>query len=109
MSKSQIESLNDFARVRLSKHFFMRDFLFSETASVLGLNNLPNNKELAIEAGKVYVKTCLSLSKTYGGVFMCVLRFEAKRLIKQVMRLVQVAQQTTGITVGIFVMLRALR
>lgn len=52
MSKSQIESLNDFARVRLSKHFFMRDFLFSETASVLGLNNVPNNKELAIEAGK---------------------------------------------------------
>ncbi|WP_338517453.1 hypothetical protein [Alteromonas gracilis] len=50
MSKSQIESLNDFARVRLSKHFFMRDFLFSETASVLGLNNVPNNKELAIEA-----------------------------------------------------------
>ena len=34
------------------KSFFMRDFLFSETASALGISNLPTDKELAVKAGK---------------------------------------------------------
>jgi hypothetical protein len=54
MSKSKIASLDEFARTRLSNSFFMRDFLFSETAATLGLQNLPTDKELAIKAGKAY-------------------------------------------------------
>ena len=52
MSKSKIASLDEFARTRLSNSFFMRDFLFSETAATLGLLNIPTDKELAISAGK---------------------------------------------------------
>jgi len=52
LSKSKITALDTFARVRLSKSFFMRDFLFSETAAALGLSNLPKDKDLAVKAGK---------------------------------------------------------
>lgn len=52
MSKARITTLDMFARVRLSKSFFMRDFLFSETAAALGLSNLPTDKDLAVKAGK---------------------------------------------------------
>lgn len=46
-----VTSLTDFGRVRLSKSFFMRDFLFSDIAAVHGFNNAPDNPDLAIEAG----------------------------------------------------------
>lgn len=52
MSQAKISSLDDFARIRLSKTFFMRDFLFSETAAILGMSNIPTDKDLAIKAGK---------------------------------------------------------
>ncbi len=47
-----VSALEDFGRVRLSKSFFMRDFLFSDIASVHGLLNVPDDPLLAIEAGK---------------------------------------------------------
>lgn len=46
-----VSSLTEFGRVRLSKSFFMRDFLFSDIASVHGLNNVPDDPALAIAAG----------------------------------------------------------
>lgn len=46
-----VQALSDFGRVRLSKTFFMRDFLFSDIASVHGFNNVPDNPDLAIAAG----------------------------------------------------------
>lgn len=46
-----VSSLTEFGRVRLSKTFFMRDFLFSDIASVHGFNNVPDDPELAIAAG----------------------------------------------------------
>jgi hypothetical protein len=52
LSKSKITALDTFARIKLSKSFFMRDFLFSETAAALGLSNLPKDKDLAVKAGK---------------------------------------------------------
>jgi hypothetical protein len=52
MSKSKITKLDDLARTRLSKTFFMRDFLYSETAATLGLINIPSDLELAIKAGE---------------------------------------------------------
>ena len=51
MSKHQITKLDELARIRLSKHFFLRDFLYSETAAVQGVNNIPDNIELAVAAG----------------------------------------------------------
>ncbi len=46
-----VSTLADFGRVRLSKSFFMRDFLFSDIAAVHGLNNVPDDPDLAIAAG----------------------------------------------------------
>lgn len=48
---STVTSLTDFGRVRLSTSFFMRDFLFSDIASIHGFNNVPDDPELAIAAG----------------------------------------------------------
>lgn len=47
-----LSALDDFGRERLSKHYFMRDFLYSEIASVHGIPNVPDNAALAIEAGR---------------------------------------------------------
>jgi hypothetical protein len=46
-----VTALSDFGRVRLSQSFFMREFLYSDIASVHGLNNVPDDPELAIAAG----------------------------------------------------------
>lgn len=46
-----VASLSEFGRVRLSKSFFMRDFLFSDIAAIHGLPNVPDDPDLAIEAG----------------------------------------------------------
>lgn len=48
---TNVASLTEFGRVRLSKTFFMRDFLFSDIASIHGFNNVPDDPELAIAAG----------------------------------------------------------
>ncbi len=44
--------LEKLGRVRLSRHFFMRDFMFSETAAAHGILNIPDDADLAIEAGR---------------------------------------------------------
>ena len=51
-NKSMMDALEAFGRERLSKHYFMRDFLYSEIAAVHGIPNVPDDPELAIEAGK---------------------------------------------------------
>ncbi len=52
MRKPQsVQSLADFGRTRLSKTFFMRDFLFSEIAALHGFANIPDDPDLAIAAG----------------------------------------------------------
>ena len=45
-------ALEAFGRERLSKHYFMRDFLYSGIAAVHGIPNIPDDPERAIEAGK---------------------------------------------------------
>ena len=52
LDSSAVRALEDFGRVRLSKHFFMRDFLYSEISAVHGIPNVPNEPDLAIEAGR---------------------------------------------------------
>ncbi|HTG37181.1 hypothetical protein [Sphingomonas sp.] len=46
-----VAALNELGRVQLSPSFFMRDFLYSEIAALNGLSNIPDNPDLAIEAG----------------------------------------------------------
>ncbi len=46
-----VQSLTDLGRMRLSKSFFMRDMLYSEIAALHGLQNVPDDPDLAIRAG----------------------------------------------------------
>ena len=47
-----VRALEAFGRVRLSENFFMRDFLYSEIAVINGFQNIPDDPDLAIAAGK---------------------------------------------------------
>lgn len=47
-----MKGLEELGRVRLSENFFMRDFLYSEIAAFYGLQNIPDDPDLAIEAGR---------------------------------------------------------
>lgn len=48
---TSVASFNEFGRTRLSRHFYMRDFLFSDIAAIHGLTNAPDNPDLAVAAG----------------------------------------------------------
>ena len=68
MRKPQsIDALETLGRVRLSTNFFMRDFLYSEIANFYGVQNIPDDPDLAIEVGKVLCETLLEpLQATFG-------------------------------------------
>ena len=51
-NRKLLAALDDFGRERLSEHFFMRDFLYSEVSAVHGIPNVPDDAELAVSAGK---------------------------------------------------------
>jgi len=46
-----LAALTDLGRVRLSDNFFMRDMLYSEVANFYRIPNIPEEPDLAIEAG----------------------------------------------------------
>lgn len=46
-----MKALEDLGRVRLSQNFFLRDFLHSEISNFYCIPNLPDDPDLAIEAG----------------------------------------------------------
>lgn len=50
-SPKSVAKLDELGRVRLSPNFFMRDFLYSEIANLHGIPNIPEDPDLAIEAG----------------------------------------------------------
>ncbi|WP_300974483.1 hypothetical protein [Sphingomonas sp. LHG3406-1] len=64
-----VESLEQLGRVRLSKSFFMRDFLYSEIANFYGIPNIPDNPDLAIETGRKLCETILEpLQERFGRI-----------------------------------------
>jgi hypothetical protein len=69
MAEWTVASLNDLGRTRLSSHFYMRDFLFSDIAAVHGLVNAPDDPELAIAAGTQLCEQLLEpLQQKFGRV-----------------------------------------
>ena len=55
--------------VRLSRSFYMRDFLYSETANLHGIQNIPDNPDLAIEVGRMLCEELLEpLNATFGRI-----------------------------------------
>jgi hypothetical protein len=62
-----VRSLEKFGRTRLSRSFFMRDFLYSEIAAIEGMANLPADPDLAIAAGRALCENLLEpLQATFG-------------------------------------------
>lgn len=49
---SSIDKLEELGRIRLSKSFFMRDFLYSEISNWYGVPNFPDFPDIAIQNGK---------------------------------------------------------
>ncbi len=64
-----VRALEDFTRTRLSKNFFMRDFLYSEIAAIEGFHNLPSDPALAVAAGSALCEQLLEpLQATFGRI-----------------------------------------
>lgn len=61
-----VAKLTDFGRERLSKSFFMRDFLYSDIAAIHRLSNVPDDPELAVRAGS---KLCQELLEPLQAAF----------------------------------------
>jgi len=70
MRKPQsVKALEKLGMVRLSRSFYMRDFLYSETANLHQMQNIPDNPDLAIEVGKKLCEELLEpLNATFGRV-----------------------------------------
>ena len=68
-NRKLLAALEDFGRDRLSEHFFMRDFLYSEVSAVHGIPNVPDDAELAVRAGKGLCENLLEpLRRIFGHV-----------------------------------------
>lgn len=66
---TNVLALEDLGRVRLSKSFFMRDFLYSEIGNFHGIPNIPDNPDLAVEAGRRLCEDLLEpLQDTFGRI-----------------------------------------
>jgi len=64
-------SLETLGRVRLSKHFWMREFLYSEIGNFHAQRNIPENPDLAIEVGTAFCTELLDpLQETFGRIFV---------------------------------------
>lgn len=62
-------SLETLGRVRLSRHFYMREFLYSEIANFHRLQNIPDDPDLAIAGGRALCTQLLDpLEDTFGRV-----------------------------------------
>lgn len=68
-SPKSVAKLDELGRVRLSQNFFMRDFLYSEIANLHGICNIPEDPDLAIEAGSHLCQDLLErLNATFGRI-----------------------------------------
>ncbi len=69
ISAMSFQRAEELGRVRLSRHFWMREFLHSEIATVYGMANYPDDPELAIAAGRQLCENILEpLHETFGGI-----------------------------------------
>lgn len=64
-----MRGLETLGRVRLSRHFFMRDFLYSEIGNVHEIQNIPDDPDLAIETGSAFCQALMDpLEETFGRI-----------------------------------------
>lgn len=58
-SITDVASLTEFGRQRLSEHFFMREMLYSEVSNMHSVPNIPDDPELALEVGRKFCSLVL--------------------------------------------------
>ena len=64
-----VRGLKTLGRERLSRHFFMRDFLYSEIGNFVGIQNIPANPDLALyTARKLATELLDPLVETFGPI-----------------------------------------
>lgn len=64
-----VKSIDDFTRVRLSRTFFVRDFLYSTIAAHHGLSNLPKDPNTFVAAGTKFCEQVLEpLQERFGRI-----------------------------------------
>ncbi|KUF12156.1 hypothetical protein [Pseudoponticoccus marisrubri] len=64
-------SLETLGRERLSRHFWMREFLYSEIGDFHGIPNIPDDPDLALARGRAFCETLLDpLEETFGRIFV---------------------------------------
>ena len=64
-----VEGYERFGRMRLSRHFIMRDMLMSEISVMHGIPNVPDDPTLAVAAGQGLAQTLLEpLVETFGPI-----------------------------------------
>ncbi|MGO4440041.1 hypothetical protein [Rhizobium sp. RAF56] len=64
---ASMKGLEELGRIRLSKNFFLRDFLHSEIADFYRISNIPDDPDLAAEAGRALCENLLEpLQATFG-------------------------------------------
>ncbi len=64
-----MRGLEALGRVRLSRYFFMRDFLYSEIANIHEMSNIPVDPDRAIENGRAFCQTLMDpLEETFGRI-----------------------------------------
>jgi len=64
-----LAALTALGRTRLSEHFFMREMLYSEVANLYGIQNIPEDPEMAIEAGsQLCAKVLEPLRRAFGPI-----------------------------------------
>lgn len=62
-------SLETFGRQRLSRYFFMRDFMYSEISGFHGIPNIPDDPDLALENGRAFCTQLMDpLEETFGRI-----------------------------------------
>ncbi|SFO95522.1 hypothetical protein [Qipengyuania nanhaisediminis] len=67
--RKRVKKLEEIGRIRLSRNFWLREFLHSEIAAVHGITNKPDDLELAVAAGSRLCKELLEpLHQTFGSV-----------------------------------------
>jgi hypothetical protein len=66
---TSMRGLEQLGRTRLSRHFFLRDFLLSEIGVIHGIPNIPDDPALAIDRGRRFCQALLDpLSDTFGRI-----------------------------------------
>lgn len=66
-----MRGLETLGRERLSRHFWMREFLYSEIGNIHQIDNIPDDPDLALARGRALATTLLDpLEETFGRVFV---------------------------------------